>query len=145
MLLLRQGEDVMRTVQSFSVAIAVGAFAVACEPTVSATPVSSTTTTSASPGLVSPERAIERVTEARCQRQLSCGYVGGGQFFQDYDACSHDLRQATRQFLIAASCSEGMDEWALSTCTNDIRNNACDDPHGAVEYLPSCSSVRLCR
>jgi hypothetical protein len=108
--------------------------------------VASTTTTSASPQLVSGERAIERVTRARCTRQLACGFIGTDQFYDDYDGCSRDLREATREFLLGSSaCTAGIDEWALSTCLNDIREDPCGDMHGTVESIASCAMDKLCR
>lgn len=133
-------------------AIAVVAAATACGASM---PSSETTTTSASLPIVSehidlppvraasPEDAAYQIATTRCAREYDCGDVGERKVWTSYDECVQAVRQAERDAFVGASCTHGINPYALASCIRATRASSCAPP-----VVPSgvggCSSMDLC-
>ncbi len=116
-------------------ALLLGCFA--CATT--AEPAATTATTSANVPAVTRDHALDAIVEARCAREFSCGHVGAGLPFRDYDSCARDVRLSMRDS-IAASCDGGGEASSLSSCLADIRELHCDAPADTIERFGACAN-----
>ncbi len=84
--------------------------------------------------------AIERITDDRCNRQLSCGNIGRNMTWRDRTDCEGHVGKQTRS-LLGPTCRV-VDAARLQTCINEIRDQRCEQT-GSVPV--SCDAERLCR
>jgi hypothetical protein len=129
---------------------ACAAVAAACGA--STAPVSTTTTTMApltirETVIAAPIRnddAIERVTAARCGREVDCRNIGFDRTWTSYDGCTRDVRGAMRNTL-GSGCARGVGPLALQDCVDATRSQPCAPPTSAGGRIVSqCSSSSLC-
>jgi hypothetical protein len=115
---------------------------------------SSTTTTSAAglsatqmpqtAGRIMNDDAAMLLTNARCERESSCGNVGARRRFGDRDRCARDLFPEARLALREEECPLGVDRDKLSLCASEVQMRACDVPRATIREPASCSRVELC-
>ena len=95
-------------------------FAVACDRNST----DQTTTTSAPQGEPN-DGAIERLTEARCKRELACNNVGANKKWNDDAACRREIRQNVHGDFRQTECHTVLGDRLLS-CIDAIQNEKCD-------------------
>jgi hypothetical protein len=88
------------------------------------------------PPVVSNERALRDIAEARCTKQLSCEPTS--------NECPADTQTATRDYLLGAECSDGVSVARLSRCLNDLAGQACDAAR-SPQLIATCHNDQLCR
>ncbi|WP_394844154.1 DUF6184 family natural product biosynthesis lipoprotein [Pendulispora brunnea] len=106
---------------------------------------SSETTTTAGSYPVTNEAAIENITAARCDRELSCNNIGAGKDYDSFAACTRELHHNARASFNAQECPHGIDDRNLTNCLSDIRNERCGNPLDTLERVTSCRKGKLCR
>lgn len=115
-----------------------------CKESMSVTPASSTSTTSAA--VVDNSQAINSITYARCSRENSCNNIGAdNKKYPSFDACTKELQHDTGITLRADACSQGVLGDRLDGCLNDIRTERCGNPLDTIERIGSCRKGMLCK
>jgi hypothetical protein len=102
-----------------------------------------TKTTSAQLDTVGNESAIERITTARCNRELACAELGHAPASGALQ-CAAEVRRAIQHSLSAAECPLGIDRAALDTCVNAIRDERCGVAFDTFT-VSACQARDLCR
>lgn len=120
-------------------------FAAACAPNPRQpdSAVSTTTITSATVP-VSADRAVNRVAEARCDRELACDNIGSGHHWESREACLLDLKKDLREKLGSRECANGVDRDRLNACLKESRTEQCGNPVDGVERASACGTSELC-
>jgi hypothetical protein len=93
---------------------------------------------------VSVDEAVMAITNARCDREVSCDNVGSHRVFVDRDACARELGHNVMQSLRPSRCPRGVDQVKLSTCLGVARNERCADLRDSVGRVIDCSPDELC-
>lgn len=106
--------------------------------------VPSQVTTTGAPGVVPNERAVQRLTAARCDRAKSCGKFGPNEKYADEAACKADKHQDFEESLKPTECPGGIREHRLSNCVQELRNERCGDIADKISRLATCRSGSLC-
>jgi hypothetical protein len=99
-----------------------------------------TTTTGAQ---VANEDAIQRIADARCNREEACNNIGSGKQYDNRDACTRELSHNARADLRPENCG-ALDPNRLDQCLKDIRDEKCGNPLDKVVRLASCRQHELC-
>lgn len=100
------------------------------------------TTTSAH--IASNEDAIQRITTARCERELACNNIGAGKSYSTREACTNELGHDKRADIRAEECPRGISEPDLNDCLADIRSEKCGNPLDSISRLAACRKGKLC-
>ena len=111
------------------------------------TPPEATTTTSAAldTEIVANDTAIERLVEARCNREQACSDLGLAPK-TDLVRCVAENRTAIGELMSTAQCPNGADRAALDACINAIRDERCDAAPATSDMpLAPCRGADLCR
>ncbi len=90
------------------------------------------------------EGAIERITAARCDREVACNNVGAGKSYDTREACTNKLGHDKRADLRAEECPRGISEPDLNDCLTDIKSEKCGNPLDTVSRLAACRKGKLC-
>jgi hypothetical protein len=121
-----------------------------------------TTLSAARPLDLDGEASVQRLIDARCTREITCGNVGPGKYFPTFDACALSAAKTTRDELEPENCPSGVDPTAVDRCVERLRAEACPDagatpqvsvvrrrpPPRSIEALgplATCASRELCR
>lgn len=100
---------------------------------------SSAATTSSK--VVRTDAALQKISQVRCDRELSCGRVGEAKRWKDRDAC---LGEVGHPDLKAHPCPQGLTHPRLDECLADIGKRACDKALDQVDSISSCERKALC-
>ncbi len=90
------------------------------------------------------ESAIQRITEARCDREVACNNVGAGKSYGTRQACTNELGHDKRADLRAEECPRGISEPDLNDCLTDIKSEKCGNPLDSISRLAACRKGKLC-
>jgi Family of unknown function (DUF6184) len=101
-------------------------------------------TTSTSARIATNDTAIERITTARCDREVACNNVGAGKSYGTREACTNELGHDKRADLRAEECPRGISEPDLNDCLADIRSEKCGNPLDSISRLAACRKGKLC-
>jgi hypothetical protein len=109
-------------------------------------------TTSAKPARTSPKAAmadpndavIDRITAARCEREMVCNRVGSGKKWADDAACRSDLRPSTHEDLREAECKMVLTD-RVQSCIDAIRTENCDNVMEGTRHIEACRKDKLCK
>jgi hypothetical protein len=96
-------------------------------------------------GPVDVSGAIDRIVEARCAREASCGYIGGDKKWASADACDEVVSREYADDLSAEECPAGVDGNELAECVEESRNADCANPIDVIGRVAACRPSQLCR
>lgn len=88
-------------------------------------------------GPIALDAAIERITEARCQRENECGSGRG------YASCTEGVRREYREALNPRDCPESLDPGALNACLTAERSSQCGGL--SLSRVSICTAATMCR
>ena len=84
-----------------------------------------TTTTTGASTRDDNETTIDRITDARCAREIACNNVGANRKWSDIAACRRDIRQSVHGDYRASECQVVLAD-KLRSCIDGIRDEKCD-------------------
>jgi hypothetical protein len=102
------------------------------------------TTTVSGAQVVSNDRAVNRIAEARCDRELACDNIGDGHKWSSKQDCMLDLKKDLRDKLSADDCPNGVDQRRLNECLKDSRTERCGNPIDTIGRASTCGTAELC-
>lgn len=102
------------------------------------------TTTTKSAGILSSEDAVQRLTAARCQREVDCDHIGSGKGYDDYAACEREVSQGLRSSVRTDECPDGIQEAKVDQCLKELKNETCGNVLEQVSRLTTCRTGMLC-
>jgi hypothetical protein len=126
----------------FSVPFALGVAVAACGHSYSQA--SAPTTTSTAVSAPASEKAVERISAARCDREMRCGNVGAGKSYVSPEGCTTEVKGKTMNDLTTSACPRGIDEMQLDKCLADIKGERCENVLDALSRLANCRTGALC-
>jgi hypothetical protein len=93
---------------------------------------------------VANDSAIERISTARCAREVICNSVGPDKHFANGQACMREVKTRVFEDLNTGECPSGIDGKELDECLDAIRNEGCVNPIEMVSRLAACRVGDLC-
>jgi hypothetical protein len=96
-------------------------------------------------GPVDVSSAVDRIVEARCAREASCGYIGSDKKWASANACSEVVSREYSDDLTAEDCPAGVDAKELDECIKESRNADCGNPIDVIGRVAACRTSDLCR
>lgn len=93
-------------------------------------------------GPLDSEGAVERIVEARCVREASCGLMGSK--WASHEACVEVASREYADDLTDEDCPNGVDGNALSQCEEATRTADCNMALDVVGRVPACRDAKLC-
>lgn len=106
--------------------------------------VGTTTVTGANVGVIQNQAAIQRIVEARCEREAACNNVGGDKRFADRNVCTSEIQKDMRDDLNAKDCTYGIDAKELNECLDSIKKESCGNPIETIGRLAACRTSDMC-
>jgi Family of unknown function (DUF6184) len=128
-------------------AFAAALFASACADDVpeSRTPIPGTDRSDhAADGTGVDTRLVDRISEATCEREQSCGTIGPGGYFASRDQCLETMRNQLGPKLNPGECPRGVDQALFNRCIDSIRSTECTQPSDQITRSARCSTSDLC-
>lgn len=95
-------------------------------------------------GPVAVDYALSKIVDARCDREMRCGNVGGAQRFADRGACVSQVKKDFAEALDAVDCAGGVDSTRLDECLTDARREDCNNPFDTIGRVASCRTSNIC-
>ena len=86
---------------------------------------------------------IDRITQARCARELACNNVGANKKWSDVAACQREIRQNVRGDYRRADCHVVQTD-KLQSCIDAIQNEKCDDVFDMTR-VTACRKANICK
>ncbi|MBI2390152.1 MAG: hypothetical protein HYV09_11240 [Deltaproteobacteria bacterium] len=93
-------------------------------------------------GPLDTEAAVERIVEARCVREASCGLIGTK--WASHEACVEVASREYADDLTEEDCPNGVDGNGLSQCEEATRTADCNLALDVVGRVPACRKSTLC-
>jgi hypothetical protein len=88
---------------------------------------------------------VNRLSEARCDREQACDNIGDGKKYASRLVCLDQMRGGIANDLNAYQCPGGIDEAALRQCQVAIHNEECGaHPLEAITRIDKCRSGPMC-
>lgn len=100
------------------------------------------TTTGA--GVVANDEAIQRLTDASCDRAKACNKLGKDEKYADEAACKREVGHDMKADLRPGECPRGIRQEKLSNCLQEIQNDKCGNILDKVSRLATCRTGSLC-
>jgi len=122
-------------------------FAVACDRT--STDQTTTTSATRNPGPSIQlggdpnDLTIDRITEARCRRELACNNVGANKKWNDESACRREARQNIYGDYRQTECHVVLTD-KLQSCIDAIQNEKCDSVFDMTR-VNACRKATICK
>lgn len=92
----------------------------------------------------SDEAIVERLSQARCQREDWCRNVGDGQAFASREVCLDTMRGGFGNDINEFKCPRGVDGVRLERCALAIQREQCDEPLDTIMRMDKCRSASIC-
>jgi hypothetical protein len=89
------------------------------------------------------DTTIDRITEARCRRELACDNVGANKKWNDEAACRREIRQNIHGDFRQAECHTVLTDKLLS-CIDAIQIEKCDAVFDMTR-VNACRKATLCK
>jgi hypothetical protein len=89
--------------------------------------------------------AIDKIADARCDREMKCGNVASGKKWADRNACVADMKKSLSDELNANDCPAGIDTKELNECLHEARNEDCKNPFDKIGRVAACRTSDMCR
>ena len=102
----------------------------------------SATLTSAS--FTTKDSAVDRITAARCAREVTCSNIGPDRHFTTGDKCVSEVKARLDSDLGPNDCPDGIDAKQVDECLDAIRKESCTNPMSTVARLAECRTSSLC-
>ena len=96
-------------------------------------------------GPVSLDSAVDKIADARCDRELKCGSVGPEKKWSDRDGCTTSMKKSLADELNADDCPAGIDTKELDECLHMARNEDCKNPLDKISRVAACRTSDICR
>lgn len=122
-------------------------FAWGCEDTTPAprVPVAGTNVSGVDAGATeADERVVERLADATCQREQSCGTIGPGAYFGTREQCMATMRSKLLPKLNVSECPGGIDKDVVDSCITSFEASECAQPGDAITRNARCPTADLC-
>jgi hypothetical protein len=87
---------------------------------------------------------VERLSQARCNREEWCRNVGDGQAFASREVCLDTMRGGFGNDINQFKCPQGVDGVRLERCALAIQREQCDEPLDTITRMDKCRSASLC-
>jgi hypothetical protein len=91
-----------------------------------------------------PESAVGRIAQARCDREVRCHNVGRKEKYETRSECAEKMQNDRRGDINVNECRAGVSEKELDNCLEAIRTEDCGNPIDAISRLNACRSGNLC-
>lgn len=92
-----------------------------------------------------PNQAIiQKVTQARCQREMACGEVGNGKKYATEADCVSDLGKDTFEDLKAKECKTPMQD-KVNDCVAALPKENCDNVRSDLSHILACRAGAICK
>lgn len=88
--------------------------------------------------------AVNRIAEARCEREARCRGFGTNKRYANRAACLADLEADKSDELNPRTCPGGIDENQLDRCVTAIRADECGNPADRWSRINACRDGNLC-
>jgi hypothetical protein len=89
---------------------------------------------------------VNRLSDARCDREQACDNIGDGKKYASRRVCLDEMRGNIANDLNAYQCPGGIDEAAVRECQMAIRNEECGvHPFEAITRMDKCRSGPMCK
>jgi hypothetical protein len=88
--------------------------------------------------------AINRIVQARCEREARCTNIGQDKKFSSREVCSTELMEKSRSQLNKEKCPAGVDSKELGECIRQIKEESCGNPIDTLERVAACNPMDLC-
>ena len=89
-------------------------------------------------------RIVERIANATCDREQSCGTVGPGAYFGTREECLNVVRDKTSKTLNAGACPAGINLEAVQSCLSSLEASECVQPGDVITRAARCPTADLC-
>jgi hypothetical protein len=89
-------------------------------------------------------RTLDRLADARCDREVRCNNVGIGLQYATRGVCSQMAHGSLANDLNEYGCPRGLDASAVGRCLAAIRNQTCNQPLESISRLGPCGSGAMC-
>ena len=90
------------------------------------------------------ESAVDRITAARCAREVTCSNIGADKHFATNDKCVTEVKSNLDSELGPNECPDGLDARQVDECLDAIRGESCTNPMSTVMRLGQCRTGGLC-
>lgn len=87
---------------------------------------------------------VNRLSEARCDREQTCNNVGAGQKYASRGVCMDQMRGSLANDLNAYNCPRGIDDAQLDQCMTSIRGEECGHPFDSLSRMEKCRTGAIC-
>jgi len=99
----------------------------------------------ASSTVVANDRAVEKMANANCERELACENVGLGRRYETPAMCVGTFEREKYSELGFGKCLLGVDYVQLDLCIREIKDADCGSALYTLDALGACHSSKLCR
>lgn len=96
-------------------------------------------------GPIEMSGAVDKIADARCDREIKCGNVADGKKWSDRAACTSAIQKSLADELNADDCPAGIDVKELDECLHSARNEDCKNPLDKLGRIAACRTSDLCR
>jgi hypothetical protein len=87
---------------------------------------------------------VERVANARCDREEMCSNIGPGRKYVSRNVCMEQIRGGIANDINGYNCPRGVDSDALDSCMAAIKNNDCSNFIETMRRSDRCRPAALC-
>lgn len=102
------------------------------------------TTTLTSGSWMANQVAVDRLTAARCAREVACSNVGPDKHFANDETCWRDVRKKVTEDIKPVDCPNGIDGKEVDSCIEAIRTESCTNPIDTMSRMAACQTSKLC-
>jgi Family of unknown function (DUF6184) len=127
-----------------------GILALGCDhtedrPVATAEPVRAPTRSMGVTNLQADASVVDRLSNARCDREESCSNVGDGKKYAARRVCLDQMRGGIANDLNSYQCPRGIDGAAVQHCLTAIADEECGaHPIEAITRMDKCRSGAMC-
>ena len=89
------------------------------------------------------DSTIDRITDARCSRELACNSVGANKKWNDVAACRREVRQNIHGDYRQSECHVVLTD-KLQSCIDAIQNEKCDAVFD-MTAVTACRKGNICK
>jgi hypothetical protein len=88
---------------------------------------------------------VDRLSNARCDREAACDNVGDGKKYASRQVCLDKIHGDIANDINSYQCPRGIDATAVSQCLTAIGNEECGaHPIEAITRVDKCRSGAMC-
>jgi hypothetical protein len=87
---------------------------------------------------------VERLAEARCDREQACNHIGPGAVYASRGVCKEQVHGSIANDLNTYNCPRGLDGEAIDRCMAAIKGEECGHPFDTLVRYEKCRNAALC-